>query len=100
VGDVVAQLHVLDDLRQCEHPRADRPGDLVLAAEQDHSAARGKSTLQLDGPPDVAGVLVTARFLDVGSDRVEFAGQFLDVLGGEVGVFLDVGDGHVVLLRC
>ena len=53
-----------------------------------------KRALQLDGPADVAGVALAAGLLDVGSDRVEFARQLLDVLGGEVRVLLDVGDGH------
>ena len=79
-----------------EHRRAGHPRELVLAGEQTHAAAGRQSTLQLDGPAHVAGVPLTAGFLDVGSDCVEFAAQFLDVLLGQVGVLLDVGDGHEV----
>ena len=72
--------------------------NLIAAAEQRDAAAGCQSTLQLDGSADVAGVLLAAGLLDVGSDRVQLTSQFLDVLGGEVGVLLDVADSHVCLL--
>ena len=71
------------------------PGELVAAREQCDTAAGGQSALQLDGPADVAGVALAAGLLDVGPDRVQLASKFLDVLGRQVGVFLDVADGHV-----
>ena len=78
-----------------EHRRSGEPRNLVPAGEQGDPPAGGQRPLQLDGPPDVAGVALAARLLDIGSDRVELASQFLDVLGGEVRVLLDVGDSHV-----
>ena len=74
------------------------PGDLVPAGEQGDSPAGGKSPLQLDGAADVAGVALAAGLLDIGPDRIEFTPQFLDVFSSEVGVQLDVGDGHSGLL--
>ena len=38
-----------------------------------------------------------AGLLDLGADRVELASELLDVLLAEVGVLLDVGDGHAVV---
>ena len=55
-----------------------------------------ESALELDGAPDVAGVAFAAGLFDVGSDRVQLTTQFLDVLRRQMGVFLDVTDGHVV----
>jgi hypothetical protein len=44
--------------------------------------------------PHATLLRLAAGFLDVGADRVEFVRQCFDVLGGEVRVSLDVGDGH------
>ena len=81
-----------------EHGGAGDPGHLVSAGEQGDSAADRQRALQLNGAANVAGVVFAAGLLDVGPDRVQFPREFLDVLGGEVCVLLDVGDSHVVLL--
>ena len=91
----MSEFHVLDDLRGREHAGTGRPGELVSTGEQCDSAAGRQSALELDGAADVAGVSLAAGLLDVGPDRVEFASERFDVLGSEVGVFLDVADGHV-----
>ncbi len=72
---------------------------LLLAGEQRDPATRGEAPLQLDGPTDVAGVALSAGVLDVGSDRIEFVGEGLDVVGREVCVFLDVSDSHCLSFR-
>jgi hypothetical protein len=53
--------------------------------------------LQLNCPAHVPGVAFASGLLHVGADRIELAGQLLDVGFGEVGILLDVGDGHRVL---
>lgn len=65
-----------------------------MACEQDDSSAGGQAALQLDDPADVAGVALSARFLDFGPDRVQFAAEFFNVGGCQVRVLLDVGDCH------
>jgi hypothetical protein len=94
VRDVVAQLHVLDDLGQGQHPGPGPPRQPVSAGEQRNSSAGGQPALELDGSPHIAGIALPARLLDIGADGVELGRELLDVLGGQVGVFLDVGDRH------
>ena len=92
----MAEFHVLDDFCRREHGSAREPGHLVLACEQRDPAAGGQCPLQLNRAADVAGVpLLAARLLDVGSDRVQFPREFLDVLGGQMCILLDVGNSHV-----
>jgi hypothetical protein len=88
------EFHVLDDLRGGEYGGPGDPGDLVPARHQGDSAAGRQRALQLDGPAHIARVPFTPGLFDIGSDRVQFAGQFLDVGLGEVGVLFDVGDSH------
>ena len=69
------------------------------AGEQRDAADRPRVRAAIGWPGGcIAASLLAARFLDVGSDRVEFAAEVLDVLGRQVGVFLDVSDSHVGLL--
>jgi hypothetical protein len=90
----VSEFHVFDDLGGAQHGRPCTPRHLVPAGEEGDPTGRGQSTLQLDGPADVAGVALAAGFLDVGADCIELPRQGFDVLCGEVCVSLDVRDGH------
>lgn len=94
VRDVVAEFHVLDDLRHSQHPGSCQPGELVSAGEQRNSATGGQRALELNRAANVARVALTAGLLDFGSDRVQLLRELLDVLGGQVSVFLDIGDSH------
>ena len=94
VHDVVADLHVLQDLGHAQHRRSGNPRGLVLAGEQGDPAGGGEPTLDLDHPVDVRRVVVAAGLLDVGADRVELLAELLHLLGAEVGVLLDVCNSH------
>ena len=72
---------------------------MVVAGEERGAGTRGEAPLELEGPTDVAGVALSAGGLDVGSDRIEFVGEGLDVVGREVCVFLDVSDSHCLSFR-
>ena len=96
----MADLHVLEDLGQPQHGGTHGPrglaGLLRLQARHQRDPARGgEAALDLDHPVDVRRVRVAARLLDLGTDRVELAAELLDLLLAEVGVLLDVGDGHL-----
>ena len=72
VHHVVAELHVLDDLGDAEHPGPENPCGLAVAEHEHHAPARGERTLKCDGASNVFRVGDPPRFLDVTSDRVEF----------------------------
>src|SRR5271166_4316669 len=99
VHDVVPEFQVLDDLRDTKQGGPGDPGDLVPARQQGNSTTDHQATLQLDGPAHVPGIALAPGLLDIGSDRVQFAAQFLDVRLGEVYILADVGDGHAALLN-
>ena len=99
VHDVVADLHVLEDLGHAEQARAGDPGGRarllrLQAGEQRDPAGGREAALHRDHPVDVRRVRVAARLLDLGADGVELASELLDLLLGEVGVLLDVRDSH------
>ena len=101
VHDVVADLHVLEDLGHPEercagHHRGLRGLPVVHAGQQGQPAGGGQATLHPDHPVDVRRVLGVAGLLDLGADRVELASELLDLVLAEVGVLLDVCDGHAV----
>ena len=63
------------------------------------SGGREPAALDPDHPVDVRRVSSATGLLDLGSDRVELATELVHLLGGEVGVFGDIGDGHGCSLR-
>ena len=69
--------------------------DSIPAREQRDSAPGGQCPLELDCPSDVAGVAFATRLFDVDADRIQFPRKFLDVLGRQVCILLDVSDSHV-----
>ena len=97
VADVVADLHVLDDLGDRQQCRPRQPRRPILTPEQRHSTRDLEVALQADRVPDVARVFDAARLFDVATDGVEFATQRFDVRSSQVRELLDVGDGHRVL---
>ena len=75
VHDVVADLHVLEDLGQRQRRRAGDPGRLVARGEQQHPAEHGEPAVHLDHARDVAPVAVAELGEHVVVDRVELARQ-------------------------
>ncbi|GMA21856.1 hypothetical protein GCM10025862_38770 [Arsenicicoccus piscis] len=81
----MAELHVLEDLGDREHPDARDPGRLALAGEhQGGATAELEQTLGTDHAPDVGRVLGAAARLDVGADRVELTAELGDLRVGQV----------------
>ena len=94
VHDVVADLHVLQDLGDPEHGGARDPRRLPARREQRDPARHREAALDGDDAVDVRRVGGAAGLLDLGAQRVELAPELVDLLVGEVGVLLDVADGH------
>src|SRR5829696_10216045 len=65
-----------------------------MTEEQGSASSDGQAALQLDRPANVAGVAFASRFLDVGANGIQLVGEALDILRGEMGIRLDVSDGH------
>ena len=86
VHDVVADLHVLEDLgdRRGRRCRRARPAG---RCENSSTARLPSSSLRcvVDDLADVRRVVGAAGVDDVLADRVELAAELLDVLGGQVG---------------
>ena len=97
VQDVVADLHVLQDLGDRQAGGADEPGRREQREQQHRAAAELELALGVDDPADVRRV-VLARGVDApprGWRRARC--RVLDVLGGQVGdrvVGLLLDDGH------
>nr|WP_222106520.1 hypothetical protein [Mycobacterium simulans] len=82
--DVVADLHVFDDLGQTEGRRAGPPSPAPGTGRQDHSAGDLKSALKGDGAVDVPCIALTTAVLDLGADRVQLSGQAVNVCVGQM----------------
>ena len=66
-----------------------------MSGEQEHDAAAGdQSALEGDGPANIPAVLLAQLVQDLGPDRVDLRTDRLDVLGAEMGVVLDIRNGH------
>ena len=79
VHDIVADLHVLDDLGQSDAHGSSPPCRAFRAAGQQDPAGYFEGTLRGNGAADVAGVALAKGFLDVQPDRVELNAEILDV---------------------
>ena len=81
VHDVVADLHVVEDLRQSQHGGARQPERREDAAEEQRTPTDLQSALRLDDFADVGRV----PFAEIGDhallERVEFAAERLGLLG-------------------
>ena len=103
VQDVVADLHVLEDLGGAQARGAEDPGRREDAEEQHRAAAELERALGLDDLADVGRVAGAAGVDDVLADGVELDADRLDVLAGQVGDGADrllLDDGHGDLLVC
>ena len=79
VHDVVADLHVLEDLGDRQAGRSDQPGGREQRAQQDDAAGQLERALHLDDAADVGSVIGPSALEDVASDGVQFVGQHFDV---------------------
>src|SRR5271165_5818735 len=79
VHDIVANLHVLDDLGQTKRHGSGPPRRAFRATGEQESAGYLDGTLCGDGAADVAGVALAQGILNVQPDRVQLEGQILDV---------------------
>jgi hypothetical protein len=101
VEDVVADLHVLQDLGHRETGRADHPRGREQGEEEYGTAAELEAALGLDDLADVRRITLAAGVDHALADRVELDAEHLDVFGGEVrdlvvaGLLLD--DRHMRL---
>jgi hypothetical protein len=89
VHDVVADLHVLEDLGHRQAGGAEPPGrahalDLDVREQQHGAAAHLEVALHLDDLADVGGVTGAAAVHDLLAQGVELVADALDLLGGQV----------------
>ena len=82
VHDVVADLHVVEDLRQAQHRGAREPERREDAAEEQRPPGDLEAALRLDDPTDVGGVALAEIGDHALLERVEFAAERLGLLGG------------------
>jgi hypothetical protein len=87
MGDVVAELHVLDALRGKQCHGAGGPADLASAAEYRQSGGNFEAALKSYGALDVCAVLRTERRLDVTADLFQRNRERFNVSFAEVRVF-------------
>ncbi|SKX41405.1 Uncharacterised protein [Mycobacteroides abscessus subsp. massiliense] len=92
--DVVADLHVLDDLGHPERHRSSPPGRPLLARGQQHTPTQFQGTLGGDGATDIPRIGGSERFLDIPTDRVQLIAEGLNISLGEVREFLDIRNRH------
>jgi hypothetical protein len=93
VHDIVAEFHVLDDLRHRQTDGSGQPGRWEEREQQYRAAAEFQAALGGDDGADVGGIALTATGDDLFADGVEFGAEVLDVLGAEVG---DRVGGHAL----
>lgn len=97
VRDVVTDLHVLHALGDSEGCHSENPPGPSPAGADQQPCSDIQCTLERDRAPDVGGVRRPERLGDISADLVQFGAQRLDIIRGEVRIFLDVGDRHGVL---
>ena len=80
VHHVVADLHVVEDLRQRQRRDACEPSRRQRAGEQQPAAGDLETALRLDDPSDVGGVALAEVGDDPVSQLVQLAAERLDLL--------------------
>ena len=83
VHDVVADLHVLEDLRHREAGGAEHPGRPVARRHQHDPRERRQAPVELDDAADVGGVAIAEVVEDLVVDLLELLAELLDLLVGE-----------------
>jgi hypothetical protein len=83
VHDVVADLHVLEDLGHGEQRGAGKPGGPAARGEQQDAPEHHEPAVHLDHAYDVAPVAVAELGEDLVVDGVELAAELLDLLLAE-----------------
>ena len=96
VHDVVAELHVLEDLRGAQHRRPGQPRGRQDRGEQGHPAAALEIAVDLHDLPDVRRVVGPPAGQDLIPDGVELDPDRLDVFVAEVGQGVRPGIDRVV----
>ena len=96
MADVVAEFHVLENLRAGQHRCPQNPHRPSPGSREYDAGPYLEPTLQGDDAMYVPPIALTASIFDVASDGVEFAAERVDVDVGEMGVSSYVGDGHGV----
>ena len=94
VHDVVADLHVLDDLGHAQSHGARPPRRALRARGQHEPACDLEGTLGGNGAADVARVALAAGVFNVLADRVQLDSQVLDVGVGQMRERRNVGNCH------
>jgi hypothetical protein len=84
VHDVVADLHVVEDLGDRQRGRAGQPGGRQEAEPQQPAAGGLEGALGLDHVVDVLAVRVTEVGHHALPDLVELGAEGLELLGGHV----------------
>ena len=98
VHDVVADLHVVEDLRQRKRGRPAEPRGRQKAGEQQAAAGDLKAALDTDETVDVVDVALTEVRDDAGADRIELSAKGIELLGCEIGVSRVLGWTRLLLL--
>ena len=83
VHDVVADLHVVEDLRQPQHRGTREPEGREDAAEQQCASGDLQTALRLDDPANVGGVALAEIGDHALLERIEFTAELLGLLGGQ-----------------
>src|SRR3954453_22995288 len=84
VQDVVADLHVLEDLRQTEHGGSCNPRALEARRDQQRTPDQSHPPLQPDDAADVVGVALAEVVLDLLVQLVEELPELFDLLVREL----------------
>ena len=80
VQDVVADLHVLEDLRHAQPGGPEQPRRRVARRHQHDPRQRGEAAMELDDAADVLGVVLAEARADLVVDRLERVADLLDLL--------------------
>ena len=80
VQDVMADLHVLEDLGHAQGGRAEDPGSAPARGDELQAADQGQAPLHGDDRADVARVAIAEIVLDGLVQRLELASDLLDLL--------------------
>ncbi|SKY04769.1 Uncharacterised protein [Mycobacteroides abscessus subsp. abscessus] len=94
VHHVVAEFHVLDDLRDAERRRARPPARATRRTEDQSAADQLETALEADRVAQIPRVALPPVGFDVGADLVELATELFDVGLAQMCVLRDVGDRH------